>query len=190
MSGRFSRNPILTGLVAGLTWGVVMRLWMRFITTEPEFSWAGTGFILGASAIVGLALGVAWVRRRARGAGWWRAWGATILALGGGAGSIMIPSVLIGAMALGRTTWRRWIRAALALVAVAFQVWIFVSSDQGIATSRMAPAMVWYGVMISFEAWALSLVFRPRLRSSSEPDRVLAVERVDSGQVAAMDRTG
>jgi hypothetical protein len=27
-------------LVGGLVWGVVARLWMRLITTDPEFTWS------------------------------------------------------------------------------------------------------------------------------------------------------
>ena len=180
MLSRLGRHAILTGLVTGLTWGVVMRLWMRFVSTDPQFTWSGTGFILGASTLVGLALGIGWVRRQAGGAGWWRAWGTTIVTLGGGAGAVMIPSVVLGAMAFGRTTWRPWIRVAFASVAVTIQVWIFVSADQGIAASRIVPAMIWYAAMISLEAFALSLVFRPSLDYSEQHDLTLATEQVGS----------
>ena len=34
------------GLAGGLAWGVIPRLWMRFISTNPEFTWSGTLFIV------------------------------------------------------------------------------------------------------------------------------------------------
>lgn len=42
---RISR-VILIALVSGLALGVVARTWMRWITTEPEFTWSGTIFII------------------------------------------------------------------------------------------------------------------------------------------------
>jgi hypothetical protein len=47
-----------------------MRGWMRFISTNPDFPWVGTGFVLGASTIVGTMLGLAFLRRESGGGGW------------------------------------------------------------------------------------------------------------------------
>ncbi|MEV5966767.1 hypothetical protein AB0L70_33675 [Kribbella sp. NPDC051952] len=45
------------GLGLGVGWGIAARVWMRLITTEPEFSWTGTAFIIGLTGVCGLALG-------------------------------------------------------------------------------------------------------------------------------------
>ena len=56
------------GFLVGVAWGVVARVWMRLISTSPEFSWAGTLGIFAATGICGLALGVIHAaRRRAQG---------------------------------------------------------------------------------------------------------------------------
>ena len=78
------------GAVFGFTWGAVLRGWMRFITTNPEFSWSGTLMIVGVSAIAGAVLGLARHRRLSGGVGWWR-YSILALLLLGGAGSVMWP---------------------------------------------------------------------------------------------------
>lgn len=35
----------------GLTLGIIARLWMRWISTDPEFSWSGSIYIVGAITI-------------------------------------------------------------------------------------------------------------------------------------------
>jgi hypothetical protein len=163
----FMRHPIWMAGGLGLAWGVMMRVWMRFVSTDPEFSWSGTGFILGASTAVGLMMGLAWLRRERRGRGWWRLTGLASLLVGGGAGSVMVPSFLLGALAFGRTPWRRTARVGLALVAAAFQVVVFATAEEALPIGRAVVAYPWYAAMITFEAWAVSIVFRPR--SSDAP---------------------
>src|SRR5687767_10113733 len=53
------------GLVGGVVWGLNARLWMRFISTNTEFTWSGTLFIVIAFGIVGLAQSGAYLARRA-----------------------------------------------------------------------------------------------------------------------------
>ncbi len=61
---RLSRPQlVLAGALAGFTWGVLIRLWMRLISTDPAFTWGGTLYILGAATILGV--GVAGGGRRA-----------------------------------------------------------------------------------------------------------------------------
>jgi hypothetical protein len=167
----FMRHPVLIGGLLGLTWGAVLRVWMRFIASDPEFSLSGTGFILGACTIAGVAIGIASMRRVRGGRGWWRLWGLTTLALGGGAGSIMVPSFLLGAAAFGRTTWKTWVRISLAAMGVAIQVVVFAASDIEMGLTKTIVAFVWYSVMITFEAWAISVFFRPSLHTGPRRDR-------------------
>jgi F0F1-type ATP synthase membrane subunit c/vacuolar-type H+-ATPase subunit K len=111
------------GLGAGLALGVIARAWMRLIAEDPEFSWAGTIFILLAFTIFGLTQSVARVvRQRAR-----RRWTLTIARVFGvvgflplfvGAGSIMLPTVVGGGLAAWRADWRRALRVVCAIAAL------------------------------------------------------------------------
>lgn len=62
---------VLGGAGLGLVWGIAARLWMRLITTTPEFSVPGTAGILLITTVFGAWAGLAFVARR-RG---WRGWG-------------------------------------------------------------------------------------------------------------------
>ncbi len=154
-------HPVVAGAAAGLAWGIVARLWMRFISDHPEFSWSGTAFIVGAATIFGTAMGVAWLRRARGGRGWWRLLGLTVLLLGMGAGSIMIPTVLVGAVALGRP-WRRWITAVLLAIALVPQLLLVGPELGSLSVARLVTAVAVYLVLLWSEAAALSIVFRPR----------------------------
>ena len=78
---------------------------MRLIAEDPEFSWGGTIFIVLAFTIFGFTQSiVAVVRRRAR-----RRWTLTVarvagvigfMPLFGRAGSIMMPTVVLGLLAI------------------------------------------------------------------------------------------
>jgi hypothetical protein len=156
------RWPVVAGAGIGLAWAVSMRAWMRFITTDPEFTWGGTLAILGASTVVGALLGLARLRRRAGGAGWWRLSGLSLGLLGAG-GAVMWPSAVLGAMALGRPR-PSWIRVLLGLAAVAAQVPVLgdaVFANPGLSGLESAAAVAWYTPMITLQAWAFSVVFAP-----------------------------
>ena len=122
------------GFVAGAVLGVIARIWMRLITTDPEFTWSGTIFIVTAFAVFGAAQAGAWAARRGgrRRAGVTAARAAAgffSLGLFGGAGSIMLPAVAAASLALWRSDWPRWLRAALAVLSVPTAV--FVGRDIG-----------------------------------------------------------
>lgn len=175
MPNWFGRHPVTGGALAGLVWGILMRGWMRFVSPTPEFSWSGTGFILGASTIAGACLGLAWMRRRDGGRGWWRLWGVPMVLLGVGAGGVMLPSVLLGALALGRTNWNRVVRAVIGALAVAAQVVFFGPAGDPLPAGRAVPGLAAYAALITFEAWAASVVFRPGLAESRGSRRVPAI---------------
>lgn len=118
--GRVLRHPVSAGVIGGLVWGIALRAWMRYITTDPEFTWSGTLFIVGATTLVGALLGFARHRRNLGGVGWWRFSVLGLLLLGAG-GSVMWPSVILGAIALGITR-PAWVRLLLGAGAVAAQV--------------------------------------------------------------------
>ena len=62
---------VLGGAGLGLLWGSVARIWMRLISTQPEFSIPGTAAILIIATLFGTFVGLAFAARR-RG---WRRWG-------------------------------------------------------------------------------------------------------------------
>jgi|GEM_PF-5249963 len=116
---------LLAGLAAGAAWGALARLWMRLLATDaPAFSWSGTLMIVGLFTVTGgLAGAVVGARRR----GWvgrpmvlLRLLGiASTLVLSLGQGAVMLPALLLGALAAGRASWRGWVRVALGLAATA-----------------------------------------------------------------------
>jgi hypothetical protein len=122
-------RPILVlaaGLFGGLTLGILARAWMRLISEDPEFTWNGTIFIVGAFTVFGFTQSVVAVaRRRAR-----RRWALTIVRVVGtiglmplfvGAGAVMLPTVVAGGLARARVEWNhiaRWLCLALAMVPV------------------------------------------------------------------------
>ena len=160
--GWVSEHQIVAGAIFGFGWGVIMRAWMRFIALNPEFSWEGTFFIVGASTIVGALLGLARRRRAAGGVGWWR---TTVLSLGllGAGGAVMWPSVMLGALGLGI---RRWfpLRVALILAAVGAQVPVLqavIEENWRMSGIEAVIAVAWYAPLLAVDAWAFSVVFAP-----------------------------
>lgn len=148
-------QALVAGLFAGLTLGVVARVWMRWISTEPEFSWTGTiAIVLSFGAFATAQAGAAIVRRRSchpRTIALTRA-AAAVFSIGlfGAAGAVMFPTVLFGSIAL----WRRDAPRALRLVCVACAVpgVVFVSSeiaaDFGWGVRTVAKIVVFVGIYI------------------------------------------
>jgi hypothetical protein len=170
MRTRLGQHPILTGIVLGFTWGVAIRLWMRYISTDPEFTWAGTGYIVGAATLVGTLLGVAIYRRSLAKGNWWRLNGLAVLTLGMAAGAVMIPTVLVGGLAIGRRRWPTWLRASLLVVAIGLQVLFFAEASGDFPSGRFVTGIAAYAVMLGLETWAASIPFLPSRTSVPAAD--------------------
>lgn len=95
------------GFLLGVGWAVVGRIWMRLISTEPSFSWAGTGELLVIAGLVGSALGLVLAARRRGGSGWWRLLGLLVPFFFAGAGMPLLPAVVLGGWGLRRGTLGR-----------------------------------------------------------------------------------
>jgi hypothetical protein len=91
---------IVTGMALGLVWGVVARVFMRLLTTNPSFSWSGTLFILGLAAVAGACLGLVHAARVAERSRWWRLAALPALALFAGPGILLVPAAVGMAMVL------------------------------------------------------------------------------------------
>lgn len=159
---------ILLGALFGLLWGIGMRGWMRFISTDPEFSWSGTLFIVGATTIAGMLTGLAYRRWQLGKGSWWRLLALSYLPLGAAAGSVMLPSFVVGGIALGRTKWPLLVRVGLGLIALVFQIVFFAGGVSDIRSGREVIALVIYAVFLGLETWAFSIMFRSR-RQIVEP---------------------
>ena len=120
----FQKRPYLiipAGLFSGLLGGVIARSWMRWISTNPEFSWSGTLGIMTVFTLFGAVQSTVYVVRRKPRRKWLlvlvRSLGVIFtLPLFGAAGSIMFPTVLTISLAQWRSKWKSWIRVPLSLI--------------------------------------------------------------------------
>jgi hypothetical protein len=135
-------TAVVAGLLLGATTGVAARLWMRLVSAEPEFSWSGTVFIVAVFTLAGLLQGIALAVRR-RGWRWWVQLPVRVVAgfgallLGGGAGIVMLPAIVGGALATARSDWPRWGRAVAGTVAGVNAVAMLVVTGTGLPVWRL-----------------------------------------------------
>jgi hypothetical protein len=111
----------LAGLWLGAGWGVLARIWMRLISTDPEFSWTGTLLIVGFAALLGLGVGVVHASRRAGRSRWWTLAVVPGLTLFLSPGLVLAPAFLIGGLARGH---RGRILQAVGVVGVAGPIYL------------------------------------------------------------------
>ena len=100
------RHPILRGALVGaglgVVWGVGARVFMRLVTDNPGFSWAGTLFILALSALMGVGLGTVSAAKGAGARRWWLLALLPGLLLLAGQGMPFIPAFLFGGLLFTR----------------------------------------------------------------------------------------
>lgn len=165
----WSRGPLRgvgwvgVGLLGGAGWGVVGRAWMRYVSDNPQFTWSGTLFIVGVAALAGLSLGVVEMLRR-RGARAWRVvLAAPALVMFAGPGVPLLPSAVLGGLALsGRGGW--WVRGPAALLALAPVVVLVVLEGVDAFPHSPVLSVAWYLVLCAWLAVGWSAVFRRRVR--------------------------
>jgi len=162
-----ARGFILLGPALGVALGGVARVWMRWITVDPEFTWGGTIGIVGAFTVAMTAqAGARVVRGRARsprsiamarvGAG------VVSIGLFGAAGAVKFPTVLFGSLARWRTGARMAVRVVFALLAIPAPVFVISSivADHGWSAAtigRIALFVAIYSVVI----WAAAPTVAP-----------------------------
>ncbi len=118
---------------------------MRLLTDDPEFSWAGTGFIVGLFAFVGLVLAAVHNLKERERSRWWKLLALPALVIGVGPGSLMLPGVLGMALVVSR---RRLTRAAGVVVLAGHLVMLgvlFAKDDQPTTVRTIAGVAVMLG---------------------------------------------
>lgn len=163
--GRAAVRWLATGLLGGLAWGVAARAWMRYVSDDPEFTWAGTLIILGVSVLAGLSLATVELLRR-RGARLWRlVVGVPALVMFASAGAVMTPTAVLWGLAVsGRGGW--WVRGPALLLGVAPLVAITVAEGGVAAFPHSAVVSLgWYLLLCAGLAVGWSTVWRRRVRS-------------------------
>ena len=171
-----------SGAVLGAAWGVLARVWMRTVSTDPGFTWSGTLYVIGAFTGVGLLVGV--VRAlRVRGApSAWKLLLVPGLLPFAGAGLLLLPPALFGAWALGGRgpRWAHTVVLVAALLAFPAAVWFLLTPASDRAVLDGPTVVLGLVVVEGLLAWGLSEVFRthsPRPEASGlEP---AAVPRLD-----------
>jgi hypothetical protein len=169
---------VLGFFLTGVLLGVLLRLWMRFVSTEPEFSWGGTGYIVGIFAVLGLMAGLVDMGRRL---GWHGGLVITrilggVLALGCfmAAGLTMFPTIVPASLGVARTDWWKPLRVALVMVAAAGAVMVVLTMGE-LSLQRRLIALALYAGLCSVEVALLSRILAPSLPRGSIRDASPAV---------------
>ncbi|MDO8646752.1 MAG: hypothetical protein Q7R42_09285 [Candidatus Planktophila sp.] len=112
---------ILAAVFGGLALGIIARLWMRWISTDPEFSWGGTlGIIISFTIFTTTQATIYVLRRRLlsrsltsviRGVG-----AFFTLPLFTAAGAVMFPTVILASIAIWRKKMDKKVRIALLII--------------------------------------------------------------------------
>lgn len=175
---RLSRvQLVLAGVVLGFTWGVLIRLWMRLISTDPAFTWGGTLYIVIAATVMGLGVGGAaagrrsrrpWVRRVTRVLG-----AIPLLFLSVAAGSIMVAFVLPATLAIAERRWWKPVRIALLLSSLLPLRIVQDEIAKDFETPKTVVAMVLYLALavILIAGWGSVVGSRRSRAAGLEPER-------------------
>jgi len=173
IAGRGGRRRIpwplvlLGGLAGGLVWGIHARVWMRFISTDPEFTWAGTLFIVFGFGVAGLAQSAASLGRRAdlrrsRLTTVRVATFASLLPLGAAAGGPVFPTIVLAPLALTHAEWSRRTRLLVGGIALIPVVAIAGISLDDLSLGRAAAGFVWFVGVYAGIAWAARFTMAPQ----------------------------
>lgn len=162
-----SGRVLSVSFAAGAAWGVVARVWMRYVTTNPEFSWPGTLFIVigFAVAFVGQA-GVYLARRRPAGrTGFFvvRLLAVvTLLPLSFGAGAFGFPVIVLTPPAVIRRGWNRWLRVSLGALVVVVVGALSASFLSELDLARAVFGTVWFVAIYAVLVWVVCFSFAGR----------------------------
>ena len=165
------RRHAAVGLASGVAWGVAARIWMRLITSSPEFSWKGTLTIIGTAGLAGLCLGIVTGAGRAGRSRWWRLTAIPSLVLFMSPGLVFLPALLLGGWSFagrGPLPLRRVV-GGVGLLAPPGLAWLFVSTDLTVVSPGTAHILVGAAVL----GLAMAFGGRGMFRRSDDPGTVV-----------------
>ena len=146
------------GAVLGALWGVAARVWMRLVSTEPEFSWAGTLGIVVLSAVLGAGVAVSSVARSRHG---WRRVARLAVVPGmvmfAGQGLPFLPAFVVGGLLLRRRHPLARLATLVVVVGPAVLLWWSERLDE--YTMLSAPYRVQIGLLLGMPLLATVLAF-------------------------------
>ena len=134
------------GVLVGLAWGGLARVFMRLLSTSPEFTWVGTSAILAMSAVLWGGIGLVTGARRAQRSRWWRLAPVAGLVLFAGPGSLLVPGAVGTAVALALHGRPVAIRVLPLLLGMAVTGYALLGVD-GEGTGEAAPG-AWLGLAL------------------------------------------
>ncbi len=146
------------GVAAGLAWGAFARGWMRYISTNPEFTWPGTIAIVALAGLAGACLLTVEGLRRGGKGGWRRAVAVPALLMFASPGAVMAPTAVLGGLALSGRGGRR-VRYPAALIALAAPA-LIGSTFTELPHSTFV-SLTWYGLLCLGLAVAWRAEFLP-----------------------------
>jgi hypothetical protein len=155
------------GLVAGLAWGINARVWMRFISTDPDFTWSGTLFIVLGFGVAATAQAGAYLARRA---GLRRRRRTVVrvlsfvglLPLGMAAGGMVFPTVVLAPLAAGHREWRTWTRVLVGILALVPLGFVGMVLADDLSMGRAAVAFVWFLALYAVIVWGAGFTLTPQ----------------------------
>jgi hypothetical protein len=178
----------LVGLALGAVWGVAARVWMRLVSTTPEFSWAGTLGIVAFAAVFGMLTGLSWRARHATGGRrWLRLVAVPGLLLFAGQGVPFAPAFLVAGPLLRRRS--ALARALVAVVVVGPAVLLWWTDRLDEFTMLSTPMRVQVSMLVGMPVLAAALAVAGHLvlgplgapaRQSDSPDLARSSRRSDS----------
>ena len=138
----FQKRPHLiipAGFLGGFLGGIIARSWMRWISTDPDFSWSGTLSIVIVFTLFGAVQSTIYAVGRKPRRKWilisFRILGVIFsLPLFAAAGSIMFPTVLTISFAKWCKNCKSWFRVLLTLIGLSswgLAIYLLIIKDFG-----------------------------------------------------------
>lgn len=158
---------LLASFLAGAGLGIVARIWMRFITTDAEFTTEGTLIIVVGFGVMFLGQAGVYLGRRSG----VRPLGfvvlrvlaiVTLVPLATGAGAFAIPIIVFAPLAISRTGWNRWLRLLLGVLALVPAGFVAFTLFSDLSATRATIGVVWFALIYASLVWAVCFSFASR----------------------------
>ena len=158
---------LIASFLTGAALGIVARIWMRFVTTNSEFSWQGTLIIVVGFGVMFLGQAGVYLGRRS---------GVrpsafvalrvlaivTLVPLATGAGAFAFPVIVFAPLAIVRTGWNRWLRLLLGVLALLPGVFVAFTLFSDLSLIRATIGAVWFALIYGILVWAVCFAFASR----------------------------